>query len=76
MADLTVTIPNAQIARVVTALCETAGYTGSPDDQQARREFARGVVCEYVRATVLQYEQRQAAAQAMAALVVNPVTVG
>lgn len=76
MADISLTIPDAQLARVVNALCAVGGYTGSPADQPARRKFARGVLGDYVRQTVLQYEKRQAAAEAMAAVSdVVPVTV-
>ncbi len=75
MAQIVLEIPNDQAARVVTALCSVGNYTGDPDDQTARREFARGVVRSYVRQTVLAYEQRQAAAAAMASVVVEPVTV-
>lgn len=75
MADIAITVPNAELSRVVTALCAVGGYKGTPSDQTARREFARSMLRDYVRATVLQYEQRQAAAQAMAAVVVDPVTV-
>lgn len=75
MADITITIPNTQLARVVTALCSVGGYVGDPSDQTARREFARGVLRDHVRQTVLRYEQQQAAAAAMAAVTVEPVTV-
>lgn len=75
MADIVLTIPTAQVARVVDALCAVGGYAGDPDDQIGRREFARGVLRDHLRSTVLAYEQRQAAAEALASVVVQPVTV-
>lgn len=75
MAEITLNIPNAQAVRVVNALCAVGGYAGDPEDQPARRDFARGVLADYLRQTVLRYEQQQAAAQAMAAVTVEPITV-
>lgn len=75
MADIVLTIPNDQIARVVDALCAVGGYSGDPDDRPARREFARGVIVQQVRKTVMQHERNQAVAEAMSAVTVDPVTI-
>lgn len=75
MAEITLNVPNAQLARVVNALCGIGGYDGDPSDQAARREFARTVLAQHLREKVLRYEQQQAAAEVMAAVTVEPVTV-
>lgn len=75
MAEITFTVPNSQVKRMVDAMCTAGGYAGDPSDQAARREFARDMVREYVRRTVLQVERENAAAEAMASVVVNPITV-
>lgn len=75
MAEISVSIPDNQAGRAITALCAIGGYSGDPDDQKDRREFARDVVRDFVRTTVLQHEQREAAVAAMAAVVVEPITV-
>lgn len=75
MAEITLTIPNDQVNRVVNALCTTGGYAGDPDDKPARRQFAREVVARLVRQTVMQVEQQQAMSAAMSAVTVDPITV-
>lgn len=75
MADIVLTIPNNQLSRVVDALCIAGGYTGSLADQASRREFARTVVGDLVRQTVLRVERNEAATRAMADVIVDPITV-
>lgn len=75
MAEIVLTIPNAQVGRVVTALCIVGGYDGDPEDNAARREFARGVIKEQVRELVLQVERQEAAAAMRAGVTVDPVTI-
>ena len=75
MADIVLTIPNNQVTRVVDALCIAGGYTGDSTDQPARRDFARTVVGDLVRQTVLRIERNEATARAMADVVVDPITV-
>lgn len=60
MAEITFTIPNGQVTRMVDALCAKGGYAGDPGDQVARREFARGVVREFIRQAVRQVEMQEA----------------
>lgn len=74
MAEFAVFIPDDQVERVVDALCVVGRYDG-PGDRRSRREFARQVVIQYVRATVVQVEQSQAVAEAVATASVDPVTV-
>lgn len=76
MAEIVLKIPNPQLARVVSALCAVGGYSEDPDDQPARREFARQVLGDRLRRVVTKHEQREAVAQARAAVgPVEPVTV-
>ena len=75
MAEIVLTIPNTQIARAVDALCSTGGYSGSPTDQPARREFARNEVAKFIRQTVMQAERQQAMAAAMANVTIDPITI-
>lgn len=60
MATISFDIPNAQLARLVNAYCIEKGYTGDPDDQPARREFAREAIRNDMRETVRRVEMRQA----------------
>ena len=75
MADITITIPNDHIERAVDALCAAGGYSGSPDDQRARRQFAKAEIAKFVRRTVMEHERQKAMSQAMAAVTVEPITV-
>ena len=60
MATITVTIPNAQVSRVVAAMCEAGGYTGDPANNVARNEFARTMVIQYVKNIVRGVEHSKA----------------
>lgn len=71
MAEISFTVPNNQVSRMVDALCVIGGYAGDAEDQSARREFARGVVSEFIRQSVRQVEMRQAF---MATQAATPVT--
>lgn len=75
MAEILLTIPDNQVARAVDALCKSGGYSGDPDDKPARRAFARSVLANFVRQTVMQAERQEALAVAMAAVTVDQITV-
>lgn len=75
MADIVLTIPNDQINRAVDALCAAGGYSGDPNDQPARRAFAREVIVRFVRQTVTDRERQLAMAAAMEAVTVDPITI-
>lgn len=60
MATISFNVPNEQIDRVIDGLCATGGYSGDPTDLPARREFARGVVREFIRQAVRQGEMQEA----------------
>lgn len=60
MAEISFSIPNAQVGRMVDALCIRGGYSGDPEDEPARRDFARGVVREFIRQAVREVEMQQA----------------
>ena len=59
MATFTITIPDAQLARVVAALCDAAGTTRSGPN-------ARAALAAHIRATVLNVELGRAQSEAMA----------
>lgn len=75
MAEIVLSIPNAQVGRVVDALCQVGGYSGTPDDEPSRRDFAKGVLVRHVKQTVMQVEREQAVAAATASVTVDPITV-
>lgn len=76
MAEITIHVPGGQVRRVVDALCEVGAYPGDPEDEPARREFARAMIRSYVRDTVLQYERLKAAKVAESQVpLVTPVEV-
>lgn len=75
MAEIVLTVPKDQIGRVVDALCAVGGYSGDPRDKIARQEFARGVLIDFTRRTVMQAERQQAMTDAMSAITVDPVTI-
>ena len=60
MAQIPLTIPNAQVSRVVNALCIAGGYSGDPNDNAARNAFAVAHLAKYVRDTVQRIEHGQA----------------
>lgn len=58
MATVSIAIPDAQVARVVDAVCGRYGY-GPGDGTKA--QFARKVLAQWVRETVIEWERQQAA---------------
>lgn len=73
MAQIAITIPDAQVARVQDAFAGAYGYSatlpdGSPNPQ-TRAQFAKAKVIEYVVSVVKGYEaQRDAEAARVAAI--------
>lgn len=65
MAQITITIPDAVVQRVLTAMCNTYGYQATlPDgtpNPQTQAQFARAQLAAYVKAVVTAYEATQAA---------------
>jgi hypothetical protein len=53
LATITLTIPDAQLTRVVNGLCAAAGVTATPAN-------AKQAVIDHVKATVLASEQQAA----------------
>jgi hypothetical protein len=53
MATIQITIPDAQLTRVVNGLCAAAGVTATPAN-------AKQAVIDHVKATVLNAEQQAA----------------
>lgn len=75
MARLALEIPDDQLARVVAALCALGGYGGDPDDEKARREFARRWVVRRLREDVLRVEAAQIHAAALQAAAPEPLDI-
>lgn len=62
MAQFVITIPDAEVPRVVDALCADGRWTA--ESGMTRGEFARHRIVRYVKAVVRQYEGQQAATTA------------
>jgi hypothetical protein len=62
MATMTITIDDAQVSRVIEALCVTAGVA------PANAANARQVVRDWVKRTTLEYERRRDSVAAVQAL--------
>jgi hypothetical protein len=73
MAEITLQVPNEQIPRVVNALCQIGGYSGDPEDQPARRAFAKRVLADHLRWLVLRVEAGRLRSTAMST--VEPLDV-
>lgn len=62
MAQFTFTVPDAQLARVVDALCGAYGYQPLLPDNipnpQTRQQFAREQVRRFMQAAVVAWEAR------------------
>lgn len=71
MATVSITIPDAQVARVVNAMCDAYGYVAGQGITKA--EFARQSLVRHVKNIVVGQEQATADAAALAAVV--PPTV-
>lgn len=66
MASITITVPDAQAARVLEAFAYV--YTYDPAEGISKAEFARRQVAAYVRRTVVHAERDKAQREALAAL--------
>ena len=76
MATISFTIPDAQLTRVVNALCvtygyqDTMGYTGTPPDlvpvpnPETKGQFAKRMIAEHIKNCVKQVEGGAATLQA------------
>lgn len=74
MAQLTITIPDAQTARVFDAFAAAYGYQATIDGQpnpQTRAQFARQKVIEFIKNTVKAQEAQAAADSARSAAAAN-----
>ena len=71
MAQLTITIPDAQVQRVLDAF---EGIYGEPLPGETNQEFARRTIISFVRGVVVRFESGLAEDQA-AQDVVNQVTI-
>ena len=66
MAQIVLTVPDAMLSRVVTALSERGGYRATLSDgtanPQTRAQFAKQQIALFVRESVKLYEAEQARA--------------
>lgn len=67
MAQITLTIADAQLSRVVDAICIAGGW--DPDSGVTKNAFAKAFLVNYVKSTVLSVEYRQAQQTALDAVV-------
>lgn len=61
MADITITVPNAVLSRVLDAIAATKGY--KPSDG-TKAQFARNHIAAYIKDIVKSYEGSAASANA------------
>lgn len=61
MATITLTIPDAQIQRVITAFCANYGYTQSQLPNETQANFTKRMVGLHIQDVVRNYESAQAA---------------
>lgn len=73
MATITITIPDAQVTRVLDGFC--AAYGWDAEFGVPKAAFAKQKVAEHVRSIVLGYERALLDAAALAAVVAPDVTV-
>ncbi len=66
MATITLNIPDAQVARVIDALCARGGY--DPALGVTKAQFAKQSLAAWLKAAVQQVEQQQAHDAAVSAL--------
>lgn len=69
MAQITINIPDAQVSRVVNALCAFGGYTTQVEQDgvlvpnpQTKPQFARAMITEFVKTAVTLTEGKVAQA--------------
>lgn len=67
MAQITITIADAQLSRVVDAICIAGSW--NPDLGITKNAFAKAFLVNYVKSTVLSVEYRQAQETALSAVV-------
>ena len=65
MAQVTITIPNGQLTRVVDAMCDVYGYT---DGDGPKPAFAQAKLVEHVRNIVRSVEQARQEREALDAI--------
>ncbi len=71
MATVTITIPNAQATRVLTAVCAVRSYTGFLADgvtPETQAQFVERTLAAQIKDWVRSYEIAQAAATAAASV--------
>lgn len=73
MALVSITIPDAQVTRVVNAICDAYGYVAGQGVSKA--EFARQALVQHVKNIVVGQEQATADAAALAAVVPPTVSI-
>lgn len=61
MAQVVIDVPNAQVTRVIAALCAVAGLPASPAN-------AKQAVADHIRTIVMSYERSQAERTAIASV--------
>ena len=66
MAQLTITIPDAQAPRVLAAFAALHGY--DPATGETQQDFMRRMLIAYLKTTVMRFEGQQAENAAIAAV--------
>jgi len=67
MAQITLTIPDNVVPRVLDAIAATQGYDEFAQPGETKAEFARRYIKAHVKRLVIEHESNQAADAALAA---------
>lgn len=67
MASITISVPDAQVQRVLDAFCNTFGY--NPDTDGTKAAFAKKQIALYAREVTLAYEANLAVVEAQKAYI-------
>jgi len=68
MATITITISDANLPRVVSALCQLGGYAELPDPKPNQSVFARATLIQELKRIVLNTERSNAASAAVTSI--------
>jgi hypothetical protein len=75
-ADVTITIPDPQLSRVLDGIATSSNYDAYKLPAETKAQFARRMMIAWVKAQVLQAEQRAARIQADASAEASVTAIG
>lgn len=72
MATISINVPDQELDRVVSALCEYGLYSEVAEEGETPPQFAKGVVTTFIKSVVRTVERRAAEAEALSSIVDSP----